>query len=94
MRPSVPTYGSIIKAYANLKCPDKCWHYWNAARLSLPGCGGFVSPPLAVRFGSQEMQGQRGLEPNDIVYGCMLDALVCNGQVDEAVQLFDPGSEV
>ena len=35
------------------------------------------------------MQGQRGLEPNDIVYGCMLDALVCNGQVDEAVQLFD-----
>jgi len=65
LRPSVPTYGSIIKAYANLKCPEKCWHYWN------------------------EMQGQRGLEPNDIVYGCMLDALVCNGQVDEAVQLFE-----
>lgn len=35
-----------------------------------------------------EMQGQRGLEPNDIVFGCMLDALVCNGQVDEAVKLF------
>lgn len=34
------------------------------------------------------MQGQRGLEPNDIVFGCMLDALVCNGQVDEAVKLF------
>ena len=41
---------------------------------------------------AEEMQGQRGLEPNDIVYGCMLDALVCNGQVDEAVQLFAPGS--
>ena len=38
---------------------------------------------------SEEMQGQRGLEPNDIVFGCMLDALVCNGQVDEAVKLFD-----
>ena len=34
------------------------------------------------------MQGQRGLEPNDIVFGCMLDALVCNNQVDEAVKLF------
>ncbi|CAJ1360580.1 unnamed protein product [Effrenium voratum] len=65
LRPSVPTYGSIIKAYANLKRPEKCWHYWN------------------------EMQNQRGLEPNDIVYGCMLDALVCNGQVDEAVKLFE-----
>lgn len=65
LRPSVPTYGSIIKAYANLKRPEKCWHFWN------------------------EMQGQRGLEPNDIVFGCMLDALVCNNQVDEAVKLFE-----
>lgn len=32
---------------------------------------------------------QRGLEPTHIVYGCMLDALVCNGRIDEAVDLFD-----
>mmetsp|Transcript_37327 Transcript_37327/g.115995 ORF Transcript_37327/g.115995 Transcript_37327/m.115995 type:complete len:93 (+) Transcript_37327:2-280(+) len=28
------------------------------------------------------------MEPNDIVLGCMLDALVCNGHIDEAVELF------
>eukprot|EP00930_Biecheleria_cincta_P026220 TRINITY_DN1850_c0_g1_i1.p1 TRINITY_DN1850_c0_g1~~TRINITY_DN1850_c0_g1_i1.p1 ORF type:complete len:1082 (+),score=225.96 TRINITY_DN1850_c0_g1_i1:218-3247(+) len=65
MKPSVPTYGSIIKAYACLKRIDKCWHYW------------------------AEMQGQRGLQPNEIVFGCMLDALVSNGQVEEAVKLFN-----
>jgi len=64
MRPSVPIYGSIIKAYANLKRVDKCWHYWD------------------------EMQNQRGLEPNDIAWGCMLDALVVNNRVDDAIALF------
>mmetsp|Transcript_78127 Transcript_78127/g.252929 ORF Transcript_78127/g.252929 Transcript_78127/m.252929 type:complete len:369 (-) Transcript_78127:4-1110(-) len=28
------------------------------------------------------------MEPNDIVLGCMLDALVCNNHIEEAVQLF------
>lgn len=36
----------------------------------------------------KHMIGQRGLEPNDIVLGCMLDALVCNERVDDAVKLF------
>lgn len=35
-----------------------------------------------------EMEDHRGMEPNDIVLGCMLDALVCNGAIEEAVQLF------
>jgi len=30
---------------------------------------------------------ERGLEPTAIVTGCMLDALVCNGEVDQAVEL-------
>mmetsp|Transcript_51436 Transcript_51436/g.110068 ORF Transcript_51436/g.110068 Transcript_51436/m.110068 type:complete len:1039 (-) Transcript_51436:95-3211(-) len=30
----------------------------------------------------------RGLEPNDVVLGCILDACVCNCQVEEAVALF------
>merc|ERR1740121_1782471 len=30
---------------------------------------------------------QRGMEPNDVVLGCMLDALVSNGEVDQAVAL-------
>jgi len=64
LRPSVPTYGAIIKAYANLSKLDKCWHYWN------------------------EMKVERGLEPTDIVWGCMLDALVTNGAVEDAVDLF------
>eukprot|EP00931_Biecheleriopsis_adriatica_P117253 TRINITY_DN9278_c0_g1_i1.p1 TRINITY_DN9278_c0_g1~~TRINITY_DN9278_c0_g1_i1.p1 ORF type:complete len:1024 (-),score=260.13 TRINITY_DN9278_c0_g1_i1:155-3226(-) len=67
LRPSVPTYGSIIKAYSTLKRVGKCWQCW------------------------EEMLGRRGLEPTDIVFGCMLDALVCNGQVEEAVQLFEKG---
>mmetsp|Transcript_123506 Transcript_123506/g.360675 ORF Transcript_123506/g.360675 Transcript_123506/m.360675 type:complete len:1028 (-) Transcript_123506:55-3138(-) len=36
-----------------------------------------------------EMQNLRGMEPNDIVLGCMLDALVTNSSVDEAVELFE-----
>mmetsp|Transcript_162355 Transcript_162355/g.311713 ORF Transcript_162355/g.311713 Transcript_162355/m.311713 type:complete len:1014 (+) Transcript_162355:137-3178(+) len=35
-----------------------------------------------------QMVDDRGLEPNDIVLGCMLDALVCNNHVEEAVALF------
>merc|ERR1740121_1809883 len=30
---------------------------------------------------------QRGMEPNDVVLGCMLDALVSNAEVDQAVAL-------
>jgi len=71
LRPAVPTYGSIIKAFSSLKRPDKCWQYWN------------------------DLQNQRGLVPNDIVLGCMLDALVCNGLVDQAEELFrkNPGTQ-
>eukprot|EP00933_Yihiella_yeosuensis_P054912 TRINITY_DN534_c0_g1_i1.p1 TRINITY_DN534_c0_g1~~TRINITY_DN534_c0_g1_i1.p1 ORF type:complete len:1046 (-),score=300.81 TRINITY_DN534_c0_g1_i1:90-3227(-) len=65
LRPSVPTYGSLIKAMSSLKQVDRCWHYWQA------------------------MEEHRGLQPNDIVLGCMLDALVCNGEIDQAIKLFD-----
>merc|ERR550532_2486575 len=34
------------------------------------------------------MEEVRGMKPNDIVLGCMLDALVCNGEIEDAVQLF------
>lgn len=36
----------------------------------------------------QDMVVERAMQPNDIVLGCMLDALVCNGLVGEAVDLF------
>lgn len=36
----------------------------------------------------KEMTERRGTEPTDIVLGCMLDALVSNDEVDEAVALF------
>eukprot|EP00932_Pfiesteria_piscicida_P007894 SRR837773.18120.p1 GENE.SRR837773.18120~~SRR837773.18120.p1 ORF type:complete len:309 (-),score=137.28 SRR837773.18120:535-1323(-) len=35
-----------------------------------------------------ELTEERGMEPNEIVLGCMLDALVCNRCVSEAVALF------
>jgi len=34
-----------------------------------------------------EMTEMRGLEPTDVALGCMLDALVCNGVVQESVAL-------
>merc|ERR1740121_1764031 len=36
----------------------------------------------------RQMTEERGTEPSDIVLGCMLDALVSNGLVSEAVALF------
>jgi len=64
LRPSLHTYGSLIKASAALKNLDQCWALWN------------------------EMEDRRAMVPNDIVLGCMLDALVCNGRIDEALDLF------
>jgi len=63
LRPSVHTYGSLIKACSTLKRLDKCQHLWHL------------------------MVDQRALVPNDIVLGCMLDALVCNDKVEDAVVL-------
>ena len=65
MRPSTPTYGSLIKAYGMLKCPEKCWAAW------------------------KQMTEMRGLKPTHIVIGCMLDALVCNGLIDDAERIFE-----
>lgn len=62
MRPSVPAYGSLIKACSVLK--------------RLPACWGFFKELV-----------QRGLVPTEIVLGCMLDALVCNGETEQAVEL-------
>jgi len=64
LRPSLHTYGSLIKASAVLKNVDQCWALWH------------------------EMVDRRAMVPNDIALGCMLDALVCNGQTDEAFELF------
>eukprot|EP00427_Karlodinium_veneficum_P005469 CAMPEP_0169150546 /NCGR_PEP_ID=MMETSP1015-20121227/50257_1 /TAXON_ID=342587 /ORGANISM="Karlodinium micrum, Strain CCMP2283" /LENGTH=1020 /DNA_ID=CAMNT_0009219719 /DNA_START=9 /DNA_END=3071 /DNA_ORIENTATION=+ len=35
----------------------------------------------------KEMTESRGIEPTDVALGCMLDALVCNGAVQESVAL-------
>jgi pentatricopeptide repeat protein len=63
LRPSVHTYGSLIKACSTMKQLDKCRELW---RMMVEECA---------------------MLPNDIVLGCMLDALVCNGKVEEAVNL-------
>jgi pentatricopeptide repeat protein len=65
LKPSVHTYGSLIKSCGSLKRIDQCREFW------------------------REMDQRCGMEPNDIVLGCMLDALVCNGAVDEAVELLE-----
>lgn len=62
-KPSVHTYGTLIKAASTLRRLSMCWEYWN------------------------EMETRRGIVPNDIALGCMLDALVTNEKVDQAIQL-------
>jgi pentatricopeptide repeat protein len=63
LRPSVPTYGSLIKACSAMNRIDRCWVLW------------------------RQIVEERGMEPSDIVLGCMLDALVCNDSLEAAVQL-------
>lgn len=65
LRPSVPTYGSLIKACSSMHRVDQCWVLW------------------------RQIVEERGMEPSDIVLGCMLDALVCNDSLEAAVQLID-----
>mmetsp|Transcript_44399 Transcript_44399/g.128480 ORF Transcript_44399/g.128480 Transcript_44399/m.128480 type:complete len:1076 (-) Transcript_44399:33-3260(-) len=64
LRPSVHTYGPLIKACSTLQRIDRCWELW------------------------KEMEDRCGREPKENVLGCMLDALVCNERVDDAVNLF------
>merc|ERR1719265_655586 len=59
LRPSVHTYGSLIKACSTMKRLEKCQQL----------CSTMVE--------------ECALEPNDIVLGCMLDALVCNDKVED-----------
>jgi len=63
IRPSVHTYGSLIKACSTVKRMDKCNALWHT------------------------MVEECAMEPNDIVLGCMLDALVCNDKTEAAVAL-------
>jgi len=64
LRPSVPTYGSLIKACSTLRRFTRCQELW------------------------EEMTEKNRLPPNDVVLGCILDAYVVNGHVEEAVLLF------
>jgi len=63
--PSVPTYGSLIKASSALRQVDRCWFLW------------------------RQIVDERGMDPSDIVLGCMLDALVCNDSLEAAVNLLN-----
>jgi len=63
LKPSVPTYGSLIKAASCLKQVDRCWNIW------------------------RQIVEERAMDPNDIVLGCMLDALVCNDRLEQAEAL-------
>jgi len=65
LKPSLHSYGTMIKACNTLKRVDQAWQLWT------------------------EMTEERGLEPNDVVLGCMLDALVCNECIFDAVEFFD-----
>jgi len=65
LKPSIPTYGSLIKAASSLKQVDRCWAYW------------------------RQIVDDRAMEPSDIVLGCMLDALVCNDNLEDAERLLN-----
>lgn len=69
LRPSVHTYGSLIKACSTLHNLDQCHALWN------------------------QMVHESVMQPNEIVLGCMLDAYVCNGRVEDAVTLLSQWKE-
>lgn len=53
----------------------------------IKACGSLTRVDSCWAFWSK-MVDDRAMEPNDIVLGCMLDALVCNERVEDAVCLF------
>merc|ERR1719161_3298917 len=64
MKPSVHTYGTLIKAFGSMGKINECRQLWD------------------------EMTEGRSMEPNDIVFGCMIDALVVNEELHEALGFF------
>eukprot|EP00927_Polykrikos_kofoidii_P024881 TRINITY_DN22502_c1_g2_i1.p1 TRINITY_DN22502_c1_g2~~TRINITY_DN22502_c1_g2_i1.p1 ORF type:complete len:1096 (+),score=167.44 TRINITY_DN22502_c1_g2_i1:147-3434(+) len=64
-------------------------------RPSVPTCGCLIKACSALKWIDvcwqfwNEMVYERGISPNDIVVGIMLDALVSNDQVDNALALFE-----
>lgn len=53
----------------------------------IKACGSLKNLPQC--WAHWKTMQERGLEPTAIVLGCMLDALVCNGQVEKAVDLLN-----
>mmetsp|Transcript_43945 Transcript_43945/g.82118 ORF Transcript_43945/g.82118 Transcript_43945/m.82118 type:complete len:1032 (-) Transcript_43945:129-3224(-) len=53
----------------------------------IKACGSLTRVDLCWGFWFK-MVDDRAMEPNDIVLGCMLDALVCNERSEDAVSLF------
>merc|ERR550514_2494889 len=64
MKPSVHTYGTLIKAFGFTGKTGECRKLW------------------------EDMTEGRSMEPNEIVLGCMIDALVVNGELQEALRFF------
>lgn len=65
VKPSVQTYGLLIKAFSLLKKTSRCWELW------------------------RDMVQTRGITPNAITLSCMLDAIICARQSEQAVNLLE-----
>eukprot|EP00930_Biecheleria_cincta_P033060 TRINITY_DN22902_c0_g1_i1.p1 TRINITY_DN22902_c0_g1~~TRINITY_DN22902_c0_g1_i1.p1 ORF type:complete len:1031 (-),score=217.83 TRINITY_DN22902_c0_g1_i1:75-3167(-) len=76
--------GTVVAAYERSKLQP-----------SVPTCGviikayGILKQPDKCWKLWKELVEARSREPTHIVHGCMLDALVCNDRIDEAVGLFE-----
>ncbi|PFH31151.1 pentatricopeptide repeat domain-containing protein [Besnoitia besnoiti] len=94
-------YGVLLRHLGRTGKVKACWTVWS----KLKNTKGRASSTLRLRFerillaSAQKWRSEEtpasllfvlaGLQPNAVAYGCMYDALVSNGRVVEALELFE-----
>lgn len=96
MRPSTPTYGSLIKAYGLLKRPKKCWQMWKemtelrglkptdiaiGCMLDALVCNSLVDD-------AEQIFAEQSYPPNVILYSIIFKGLSCSHRPKRAMDLW------
>ncbi|KAJ0981842.1 hypothetical protein J5N97_010097 [Dioscorea zingiberensis] len=98
--PSPTIYKSVVKMLGKMRQFGAAWALVDEMRRETPD---FITPEIFIvlmrRFASSRMVGKAievldempkyGCEPDEYVFGCLLDALCKNGSVKEAASLFE-----
>jgi len=98
LRPSVPTYGSLIKAASSLKQVDKCWQFWRQItedRAMEPseivlGCmlDALVTNDCLEQAESLLNQWKTRIKPNTVMYSTIIKGLATSRQSARAMDIW------